>query len=94
MSFSYNDCFPETVNHKESSDKIHKVCQTKGIQLVEMKDAFHASEDFGYYLKETKGAICYIGNGEDHPHIHTSEYDFPDEIIETAVELFKGLTEL
>ncbi|WP_216829787.1 M20 metallopeptidase family protein [Alkalihalobacterium elongatum] len=92
-SFSYNDTFPETVNHKESSDKIRKVCQNKGFQLVEMTEAFRASEDFGHYLKETKGAICYIGNGEDYPHIHTVQYDFEDEIIETAVELFKGLAE-
>lgn len=91
VSFSYNDVFPETVNHKESSDKIRKVCRMKGIPLIEMKQPFRASEDFGHYLKETKGAICFIGNGEDYPHIHTLEYDFRDEIIETAVELFKGL---
>jgi hypothetical protein len=29
----------------------------------------------------------------NHPHIHNQEYDFPDEIIETGVELFKGLAE-
>jgi amidohydrolase len=94
VTFSYNDVFPETVNTKESVDKIRKVCKTKGIQLVEMKEPFRASEDFGHYVKVTKGAICFIGNGEDYPHIHTIEYDFRDEIIETAVELFKGLTEL
>lgn len=94
VRFSYNDTFPETVNHKESSDKIRQVCQEKGIQLLEMKHAYRASEDFGHYLKETKGAICYIGNGENYPHIHTVQYDFRDEIIETAVELFKGLAEI
>lgn len=94
VSFSYSDYFPETVNHKESCNKIRQVCKTKGIQVVELKEAFRASEDFGHYLKQTKGAICYIGNGENYPHIHTPEYDFPDEIIETAVELFKGLAEL
>ncbi|MDF2068474.1 amidohydrolase [Bacillus sp. Cr_A10] len=93
VSFSYNDEFPETVNDKGSSDKIRKVCEDKGFQLVEMKEAFRASEDFGHYLKLTKGAICYIGNGEDYPHVHTSKYDFRDDIIETAVELFKGITE-
>ncbi|QFG00260.1 amidohydrolase [Psychrobacillus glaciei] len=94
VSFSYNDTFPETVNHKESSDKIRKVCQDKEFQLIEMKEAIRASEDYGHYLKQTKGVMCYIGNGENHPHLHTYEYDFHDEIIETAVELFKGLAEL
>ena len=89
--FSFNDAFPETSNHKESSDKIRKVCRTKGFQLLEMPEAHRGSEDFGHYLKQTKGAICYIGNGEDYPAVHTVKVDFPDEIIETAVELFKGL---
>lgn len=91
VRFSYNDVFPETVNHKESIDKVRKVCETKGIPLKERQEAFRASEDFGHYTKLTKGAIIFIGNGEHYPHIHTFEYDFRDEIIETAVEVFKGL---
>lgn len=91
VSFSYNDVFPVTANHKESSDRIREVCREKGFQLIEMQEAHRGSEDFGHFLKLTKGALCYIGNGEDHPPIHTWRYDFPDEIIETAVELFKAL---
>lgn len=94
VSFSYYDVFPETTNHKDSSDKIRQVCREKGFQLVEMPEAFRGSEDFGHYTKLTKGAICYVGNGENYPSLHTFWYDFPDEIIETAVELFKGLAEL
>ena len=94
VSFSYNDCFPVTVNHKESADKIRQVSTAKGFELVEMAAAFRASEDFGHYLKQTNGAIFFIGNGEDYPHLHSYKYDFPDEIIPTAVEMFKGLAEL
>jgi amidohydrolase len=94
VSFSYNDVFPETVNHKASADKIRQVCRARGLQLVEMQEAFRSSEDFGHYLHKTRGAICFIGTGGDHPPLHSYEYDFPDEIIETAVELFKGLAQL
>jgi len=94
VSFSYNDIFPETANHKESSDKIRMACQKKGLELSEMTEAFRGSDDFGHYLKQTKGAICYIGNGENYPVVHTPDFDFNDEIIETAVELFKGISEL
>ncbi len=91
VSFSFTDVFPETVNHKESSDKIRRVCREKGFRLIEMPEGHRGSEDFGYYTKLIPGALCYIGNGEDYPPVHTHEYDFPDAIIETAVELFKGL---
>lgn len=94
VSFTYNDCFPETRNHKESSDKIRKVSKDKGFELIEMDKAFRGSEDFGHYTKLTKGAMFFIGNGEDYSPVHTSGYDFRDGIIETAVEMFKGLAEL
>lgn len=94
VSFHYNDEFPETFNHKESADKIRLVTKSKGMELIELKEAFRGSEDFGHFTKLTKGAYCVIGNGEDYPHVHTYEYDFRDELIETGVELFKGLVKL
>ncbi len=91
LDITCTDAFPETSNHKDSSDKIRAVCKAQGIRLVEMQEGFRASEDFGHYLKETSGAIFYIGNGMDYPPIHTHLYDFPDDCIERAVEVFKGL---
>lgn len=63
-------------------------------QILMQSEWMRGSEDYGYYLEKTKGALFFIGNGEDHPEIHTVKYDFPDEIIETAVEMFKGLVEV
>ena len=57
----------------------------------ELSQPFRASEDFGYYLKQCPGAIFYIGNGEDHPQLHTAEYDFNDGILERATDLFFAL---
>jgi len=93
VRFEYQDEFPETSNHEESSNKIRQVCAKKNIPMLELNEAFRASEDFGHYMKLTKGSYCYIGNGEDYPNIHTFEYDFKDDLIETGVELFKGLAE-
>ncbi|WP_434060115.1 hypothetical protein [Peribacillus simplex] len=69
VSFEYQDEFPETLNHKESSDKIRQVCNEKGIPMAELTEAFRALEDFGHYTKLTKGSYCYIGNGEDYPNL-------------------------
>ncbi|MFD0825531.1 M20 metallopeptidase family protein [Neobacillus sp. M.A.Huq-85] len=93
VKFEYQDEFPETVNNKESSDKIRQVCKEKCIPMVELENAVRASEDFGHYTKLIKGSYCYIGNGENYPNLHSYEYDFKDDLIETGVELFKGLAE-
>lgn len=94
VQFTYNDAFPDTTNHKESADKVRKVSKILGLELIEMEEAFRGSEDFGHYLKETKGAIFYIGNGEDYCHLHSTEYDFRDDMIETAVEIFEEISKM
>jgi amidohydrolase len=91
LNISYKDEFPVTTNHKKSVDKIRTAAKNLGYDIVELDKGFRGSEDFGYYTKETEGAICYIGNGIDYPPVHTKEYDFNDEIIEHVVELFKEL---
>ncbi|MEH7225580.1 amidohydrolase [Bacillus sp. JJ1566] len=91
VCFHYQDEFPETVNHSESVDKVRQAAAKKGFPLRELTSPYRSSEDYGHYLKLVRGAYFYIGNGEEHPPIHTFEYDFRDEIIETGVEMFKGL---
>ena len=91
VSFEYNDVFPVTANHPESNVKVRETAVEKGFELNEMEKGHRGSEDYGWYTKETKGTIFWIGNGKDHPALHTFEYDFPDENIEIAVEMFKGL---
>ena len=93
-SFDFCDIFPETRNHKESSDKVRASCQKLGLRLVEMKEPLRSSEDFGYFTKEIKGAAFFVGNGAEYPPIHTAEYDFPDETLETPIEMFKALSGL
>ncbi|MCC6095404.1 MAG: hypothetical protein LIV24_10365, partial [Eubacterium sp.] len=53
-----------------------------------MDKLWRASEDFGWYLKQRPGAIFYIGNGETYPALHTTGYDFNDQILPVAVDMF------
>ena len=63
------------------------------LTVIEMKDLWRASEDFGHYLKKCSGAIFYIGNGENYPSVHTGSFDFNDRILQTAVDIFLALVE-
>ncbi|HWR20084.1 MAG TPA: amidohydrolase [Clostridia bacterium] len=92
-SFSFSDEFPETSNHKESADKVRAVCRKMGVPVQEMEMPYRSSEDFGHFLKHTKGAVFLVGMG-DGPAIHTVEYDFSDGIIDRSVELLKALVAL
>jgi len=90
-SFDYQDEFPETVNHSESVDKVIDVCRKLDLKVINMEAPKRGSEDFGHLLKLTKGALFNLSAGENIPSIHTTDYDFDDDLIEKVVEIFKAL---
>lgn len=89
----YSDPFPETRNDEECAEKVRTAAKTLGLSIAKWDEPFRSSEDFGYYTKKTKGALFYLGCGENHAPLHTLEYDFSDELIGIAVRLFAELAE-
>ena len=90
---SVHDHFPETRNHREALDRLAGKAAGLALPVIEMKELWRASEDFGHYLKQCSGAMFYIGNGEGYPALHTEGYDFNDRILKTAADLFLSLAE-
>ena len=86
-----SDYFPETRNHPEGIRRVLSCAEKQGIPTLEMDRLWRASEDFGYYLKQSPGAMFYIGSGTEYPALHTPEYDFNDRILPTAVSMLAGL---
>ena len=92
VSFSESDRFPATVNDDSCICRVmNAAVDVTGVPAIEMDKMWRASEDFGWYTKRCPGAIFYIGSGEDYPALHTEAYDFPDEILPTAVQMFRAL---
>ncbi|MDK4679550.1 amidohydrolase [Kingella negevensis] len=85
------DYFPATVNDDGAVDKIWASCQAVGQPIKELPEFFRASEDFGYFLQNVRGAMLFIGNGENAPPLHTYNFDFPDDLIEVGVKTFMSL---
>ena len=85
------DVFPNTISHPASNEKIRSVCRKLGIPLRELPAPHRSSEDFGCYTQRIPGAFFEIGSGENCPELHTVGMDFPDAILETAVDVFLGL---
>ncbi len=85
------DYFPETINHDEALERVLHGAGSLQLPVIEMKELWRASEDFGHYLKQCPGAMFYIGNGEDYPAVHTDSYNFNDRILKTAVDMFLAI---
>ncbi len=89
--------FHATENNEEIIEnlklKIEKAAATDNSQFsifnFQFKDEpFRWSEDFAEYLLEFPGAMFGMGSGENHAELHHPDYDFPDELIEPAAQMF------
>jgi amidohydrolase len=87
-SVSCQDVFPGTVNNPAAVDKVERAAAALGMPVVRMEQPMRASEDFGYYLRQTPGALFLLGNGEEYPPLHSVQFDFLDRQIAAACDLF------
>ena len=85
LGFEYDtrDVFPATENYTECARKVLERCD--GALLDE---PMRWSEDFGWYLEKCRGAFFGIGAGVDCPPLHTSGYEYPDELMPYAAGAF------
>lgn len=80
------DVFPATENDPECANLLLQLCDG-----MELQEPMRWSEDFGHYLNVCKGAFFGIGAGEDYPPLHTEHYEYPDALLEPAMEVFLKL---
>lgn len=86
--------FPNTMNNSECVEIIKQAAHLSDIKIEELKYPFRWSEDFGHFLKDFKGAIFGIGSGMDQPALHNPDFDFPDELIETGINMFNNISKI
>jgi amidohydrolase len=88
VHFSYLQEFAANKNHPEKSALVREVAGEAGFQIMEKEWPFKWGEDFGRITQLWPGSQFGIGAGEDQPALHNPDYDFPDEILSTGVEMF------
>jgi hippurate hydrolase len=49
------------------------------------------AEDFAFYLERVPGAFLRLGLGEDSPPLHSPEFDFNDQSLETGMVIMVAL---
>lgn len=93
VDYSFCDVFPATVNDNDTIDLLKRACSDIGLDFIEVSDPFRWSEDFAYFAAIAKTAMVGIGAGVDWPQLHTEDFAFNDNILETALKLFIALAE-
>ncbi len=85
------DYFAATKNDAFCNSVIKESAAKSDLDSVSQKHPFKFGEDFGVFTQRYPGAMFGLGSGEETPALHNPDYDFPDEIIETGIAMFKEI---
>ncbi len=84
---TYTEIFPPVINNNDLVKNITDELKENNFKLKRPKFPFRWSEDFAWYTQKYKSMYFGIGSGKKTANLHNSNYDFPDDIIETGVEI-------
>lgn len=90
---AYTEAFFANQNDTTAYENIKKCTKKLGFDFIEKQEPFKWGEDFGLFTQHYKGAMFGIGAGENSPALHNADYDFNDNLIEPAAQLFAALIE-
>ena len=88
---SWTEGFEAVNNDRECTDIINMIAKEQHLDTYKVKHPFPWSEDFGLFTGHYKGALFGLGAGMDQPQLHNNDYDFPDEIIKTGINMFRNI---
>ncbi|MDD2230696.1 MAG: amidohydrolase [Candidatus Cloacimonetes bacterium] len=83
--------FAATVNATEAYTLAVNAATKAEMQIIMPSHPFSWSEDFSFYGSRYKCCFFGLGAGETHPQLHNPDYDFPDELIPTALNLYASI---
>ncbi|MDD3721329.1 MAG: amidohydrolase [Lutibacter sp.] len=92
ITYSWTQEFYANQNDGEAVAIIKESAKSLSFDIFERKFPFKWGEDFGLFTQNFKGAMFGIGSGEKSPALHNPDYDFPDEILPTAIQLFHQIS--
>lgn len=87
------DFFPAVVNDTFCTEVITEAAKAGQYEIINKSTPYKFGEDFGWFSEKYKAAMFGIGAGMESPALHQANYDFPDDIIETGMTMFKGIIE-
>jgi hippurate hydrolase len=95
IEFHLTNKYPPTINSKKESEFAANVAKKIfGDANVNTEiDPSMGGEDFSYLLEKKPGSYLYIGQGDENhkAHLHTTKYDFNDNLLPIGVNYWVEL---
>jgi len=91
FKISYSEIYPAIINNKKCIDLIEKSANKNKLEVDYKNTPFKWAEDFGYYTQKYKGGFFGLGAGINQPALHNANYNFPDDIIQTGIDVLYNI---
>lgn len=93
FSSKWLETFNANNNDATAYNEIKIAAKAQKIKLLDLEKPFEFGEDFGLFTKKYKGAMFGIGSGINQPPLHSSTFDFPNELLEIGSTMFYQIAE-
>ncbi|MBW6516642.1 MAG: amidohydrolase [Candidatus Cloacimonetes bacterium] len=80
--------YPAMINDDKLTDELIAIGKRLDLPIIERAHPFSWSEDFSRFAERSPGLLIGLGSGKDLPQLHNSNYDFPDDLLETGYNIF------
>lgn len=91
IEWSCPPMYPPVMNHQSLYQQL-KACVDPST-YIELDEPLMLAEDFAFYQKAIPGVFFFVGTKcqEYQSGLHTDTFDFHEEVLETAVDLYEKL---
>ncbi len=90
-SIQVTDVYPSMINHSGLTNMVVEKARELGLEVRFLDKPFPWADDFARFSRPFPSVFFGIGAGDDAPELHRSDYDFPDEILETGINIFVAI---
>jgi len=91
IEFFTTQTFQANINDSTAVDYVQKATIAGALNINMRNHPFKWGEDFGLFTTKFKGCMFGLGAGENTPALHNPDYDFPDELIKTGIQVFSNI---
>lgn len=90
IEWSCPPLYPPVINDQKLYESFKEVVQGT---YIELKEPLMLAEDFSFYQKEIPGVFFFLGTKSDQYHsgLHTETFNFNEDVLLKAVDLFYQL---
>jgi metal-dependent amidase/aminoacylase/carboxypeptidase family protein len=79
------------VNNDNCVNIVEQSAKHEELDIIYIEKPFKWSEDFGYFTEQYDTCYFGLGSGINQPPLHNPDFDFPDDLIETGINIFYSI---